>query len=392
MGLYTFDPEQPQTRQLFTNRNKNTLINTSYQGSIGETWKIQTGIAFSRTEDNGSIGDAVYERTDSYLQWRGSATHYLGTYSRMVVGSELVHGAFGEGLDLLHREYRHEWGALFTEADWFLNPRWVLRTGLRGEYSAYIRQFNLAPRVTLSHKLSKHLQAALAYGTFYQNPEDQYWVIQRNIGYERASHYLANMEYVSNDFTFRIEGYHKDYRDLVNETARGLTNGGFGYASGIDIFWRDRKSINNAEYWVSYSLLDTKRLFADYPVSATPPFAARHSLNIVYKHFVPTLNSQIGTTYTYASGRPYMNPNNPLFMSDRTRDFHNVSVNVSYLTRLFGQFTVIYLSATNLLGTDNIFGYQYSTDGSTRRAIRPGARREFFIGALLTIGDNTFIR
>lgn len=392
MALHDVDLNQPEIPAYFSNRNSSTLINTSYQDNLRESWKINTGVTYNRTKDRGLMDVSQYERADSYWQWRGTITYYHNTYSKTLVGGETTYGSYQESLDALSRGYHHRWGAIFAETDWFFGPKWVLRTGLRGEYSNYIQRFNLAPRLALSHKMGKHVQASLAYGRFYQNPEDRYWVVQQDIDFEHASHYIVNIEYVADDYTLRIEAYHKDYSNLVRESAEGFSNNGFGYAKGVDVFWRDRKSIKNADYWISYSFLDTERYYEDYPAAATPPFAAKHSFNAVYKHFVYPINSQIGATYTYASGRPYMNPNNPVFMSDRTRDFHNLSMSVSYLTQLFRQFTVVFVSASNLLGTDNVFGYRYSTDGMTRRAIRPGAKREFFIGILMTIGDNTFIR
>ncbi|MBK1442055.1 TonB-dependent receptor [Parapedobacter sp. ISTM3] len=392
MALLDADMDNPGQPFFFSNRNRNTLINTSYQNYLNDGWKIHTGASLNITGDDGQQNTDGYNRTDSYLQWRGSATHFFGTYSRFVVGGEVAHGRFGESWNDLRRQYAHLLGALFAEADWFFGRRWVLRTGIRTEYSDYIRQFNVAPRLALSHKISRTLQASLAYGRFYQNPEDRYWVAQQDIGFEQAAHYLANIEYLNNHYTFRIEAYYKDYGQLVKKTAEGFNNNGYGYAKGIDIFWRDRKSIRDGDYWISYSYLDTKRDFADYPAAATPPFAAAHSLNAVYKHFITAINSQVGATYTYASGRTYVNPNNPVYLADRTKDFHNLSVNVSYLTHILRQFTVLYFSAGNLLGIDNIYGYRYSKDGIHRRAIRPGARRDLFVGILLTIGDNTFIR
>ena len=43
-------------------------------------------------------------------------------------------------------------------------------------------------------------------------------------------------------------------------------NSGTGYARGIDIFWRDKKTIPLADYWISYSYLDTKRNYQDFPI------------------------------------------------------------------------------------------------------------------------------
>lgn len=63
-----------------------------------------------------------------------------------------------------------------------------------------------------------------------------------------------------------------------------FSNDGFGYAKGIDIFWRQNQKIKNTDYWISYSYLDTERDFRNYPTAATPNFASTHNLSIVGKH------------------------------------------------------------------------------------------------------------
>jgi hypothetical protein len=169
-----------------------------------------------------------------------------------------------------------------------------------------------------------------------------------------------------------------------------LTNDGNGYAKGIELFWRDNESIENVDYWLSYSFLDTKRNYLNFPKEAMPFFASKHNFSAVYKHFIPDLQSQLGFTYSYASGRPYYNPNNASFNSDRTPHYEDVSFNWSYLPK---PYLIVYFSCTNLLGRDNIFGYEYSNqlneqDVYNGRAIRQPAKRFLFIGIFITLSKN----
>ena len=146
------------------------------------------------------------------------------------------------------------------------------------------------------------------------------------------------------------------------------------------------------DYWVSYSFLDTQRDYLNFPTSATPGFASKHNFSFVYKHFVKAIKSQLGFTYSYASGRPYYNPKNfsDKFNSDRTPSYQDLSANVAYLPK---SNLIIYLSCTNLLGRDNIFGYQFSgqpngTGEYVSRAVRQPAPRFLFIGIFITITKN----
>jgi len=74
-----------------------------------------------------------------------------------------------------------------------------------------------------------------------------------------------NFQYAKEGKTLRAEVYYKDYNNLVKYDTQiaqynsVFSNNGFGYARGLDLFWRDGKSIKNLEYWISYSYIDSKR-------------------------------------------------------------------------------------------------------------------------------------
>jgi hypothetical protein len=113
---------------------------------------------------------------------------------------------------------------------------------------------------------------------------------------------------------------------------------------------------------------------------------------MVFKKFINAINTQVGAAYSYASGRTYYNPNNPVYLADKTKSFNNLSLTVSHLTHILKQFTVLYVNANNVPGFKNIYGYTYTNDGLNRQAKMPSAKRDIFVGLLMTIGDNTFVR
>ncbi|PWG82396.1 TonB-dependent receptor [Pararcticibacter amylolyticus] len=391
LGLNVTDTENPQETDYFSNTNKNTYINTSYQDYLAKSWKIQAGLAFSNTSDDGLQKEDRYNRTDRVFQGRLVATHYLSSLSNIKFGAESFAFKRAEEMNQLSRQYKDQLTAAFSEAEIFITPNLATRVGLRSEYSSWLDEYNIAPRASVGYRTGSFSQVSLAYGKFYQNPEDDYLIMQP-LDFEKADHYILNYQYSNSDYTFRAEAYYKDYSRLTRDFDGQLSNTGNGYARGAELFWRDRKSIRNADYWISYSFLDTRRIFGTYPSRAVPPFAAKHTLNVVYKQFFEKLNSQISSTYTFATGRTYVNPANPVYLGDKTGNFNNLSLNVSYLTHILKQFTVVYLSATNVPGFNNVYGYHYSRDGQFRQAIQPAAQRDFFIGLLMTIGDNTFVR
>ena len=236
----------------------------------------------------------------------------------------------------------------------------------------------------------------MAYGDFYQRPLTEVVKFDAEVGMERATHYILNYQYINNGKTFRAEAYYKDYDGLVQFNTEMpqfnsvYTNAGGGYAQGIDVFWRDSKSIKNLDYWASYSYLDTERQYRNFPERATPNFAPKHNFSLVTKYWVNDLRSQIGFSYAYATGRPYDNPNTADFMGERTRPFNNLSFNWAYL---IDQQKILYFSVNNVLGTNNISNYQYANTPNSdgvfdRRAITPPADSFFFVGFFWTISTD----
>ena len=173
------------------------------------------------------------------------------------------------------------------------------------------------------------------------------------------------------------------------------SNKGTGFAKGIDLFWRDGYTIKNLEYWLSYSYIDTERDYKNFPKQATPSFVADHTISFVTKYWISDWKSQIGFTHNFSTGRPYNNPNESMsdvtkFMNGKTKSFNNLSFNWAYLLT---QQKILYFSVSNVLGTQNVFGYEYaqSPDANgvyNRREIVPTADRFFFLGFFWTISDN----
>ena len=170
------------------------------------------------------------------------------------------------------------------------------------------------------------------------------------------------------DHTFRTEIFYKKYNDLFKTglsnygTLRAINNNGFGDAKGIEFFWRDRKTIKNVDYWISYSYLDTKRDFLNYPFAIEPSFAAKHTASLVVKKFVTKLKTQFNGSYTFATGRPYYNINYDnntnaykIFDEGHTKDYNDLSLSVNYLPSIgkanAKSFTVVVLSAHQCFGS-----------------------------------------
>jgi hypothetical protein len=291
--------------------------------------------------------------------------------------------------------------SVFAESDIYLTNALAAKVGGRFEQSSLLDKTNIAPRLSLAYKLSKHAQASLAYGTFYQNPERRYLPSPNELGFMKATHYIAQYMKVSSLQTFRAELFYKKYDDLVKTGfANGregvaINNNGSGDAKGFEFFWRDKKTIKNFDYWLSYSFLDTKRDFLNFPNAITPNFAAQHTASLVMKKFVQKWKMQFNGAYNYASSRPYYDirfDGSKYYFADKglTQDYHNVSIAFNYLPSIgkpnSKNFVVYVLSISNALNIKQVYGYQYSYNGLRKEQIVPPARMFVYIGAFFSFG------
>ncbi|MCC6461549.1 MAG: TonB-dependent receptor [Saprospiraceae bacterium] len=398
MDMQYPDPFQPQETLPLRLQADNVYSNASYRGILGDTWALFAGGAYTFNRDQITSG-FDHDKTQQSGQLRFTLARPFGEHLKLKFGAEYLQGRFDEVYQpddsLEYHTLRDErYTAGFAETDVYFSKKFVLRAGLRGEYSALLGRANLAPRVSAAYVLGKDEQIAFAAGQFYQTPEYEFFRYPATLRFERATHYMLNYQRIRDGFTFRVEGYYKTYDHLAKTAsdASSSQSTGHGYARGLDVFFRDQKTIKNGDYWVSYSFLDTKRDYRDFPGLAVPVFAAAHNASLVYKHWLPRFNTAFGATYAFQSPRPYHDPNQPGFNQGRTPAYHDVSVNASYLTNLWGNFTILYVSATNILGLNQTYGYQFGAEPDANgqypaRAITPPARHFLFVGLFINFGQ-----
>jgi vitamin B12 transporter len=221
-------------------------------------------------------------------------------------------------------------------------------------------------------------------------------IYNTSLNYTRATHYIANYQRTANNRIFRVEAFFKKYDDLVKSYPT-YNNSGFGYAKGAELFLRDKKTFKNVDYWISYSYLDTKRDYLNYPEQLEPNFAAHHTASVVVKRFVTKWKAGFNATYTFATGRPYYNflfnsTESKFMINDqgRTPNYNSMGFSAEYLPSLGRKdaktFIVLFASVTNMLGQKQVYGYNYSYNGLNKEPVLPPANRTYFIGCFLSWG------
>lgn len=393
LSLYINNLDNPAINDRYQMKDYNFYLNTSYSEILGKDWTLFTGFSYSRdNEDIVLEGDSI-NNLDQLPQFRITVSKGLFGNSSIIFGGEVQHLLVDGSFNDMKRSLNSNYFAGYTETNLFITNNIAARIGLRFEKANIIGKTNIAPRTALAFRFGENSTLNFAYGHFYQTPENEFLYGSSDLQFEKAIHYILNYQYIDQYYTFRIEGYYKDYNELVKQITYPVdmfeyplyNNSGLGYAKGIDIFWRDKKTIDLADYWISYSYLDTKRDYRDYPTLAQPVFATPHTLSVVFKRWVPEITTYLGFTYSFATGRPYFNPNNPNFHEDKTKSYNDLSFNASYLINLFDNFTVVYFSISNILGFSNVFSYRYSSDGSYREGVVPTSLRSAFLGIFISI-------
>ena len=398
--------------------------NLAWRENLGANWKFNGGVSYTNNKDdiqgsmqNSGNNDVVLDGLEyknfvldaygNYFNAKAVFERRLRGLSAIRFGSEYNYSNDKADYILYNgnkypNRVKENLVSGFAEADVYVTNDIAAKLGGRLEHSALLDKFNFAPRASLAYKVGREAQASLAYGIFYQNPERRYLPSSSELTFAKATHYIAQYQKVSNLTSFRAEVFYKKYENLlkttvVNNQESAGSNDGHGYAKGFELFWRDKKTIKNFDYWISYSYLDTKRDFLNYPGEIAPSFAAKHTANLVLKKFVSGLKTQFNANYQYASGRPYYNIRYnstdgkfAIYDQGKTIDYNSVSLSVNYLPNVFkkgaNQFTVFVFSVTNVLGTNQVFGYNYSYNGLRKEAIVPPTKTFVYLGVFLSFG------
>jgi hypothetical protein len=392
------DPYSPGNTIRFGLKNENTYINASFRQLTGKTL-FYTAVSVSSNEDNTRWGNYPITNKDERIQWRGEGTYFATNALQVTAGGELQQFEYQQDFDTLFYKFNETLTSVYSEAEWKPGKQFAIKPGIRFEHSRLLQKSNIAPRISLAVKTGEFSQISLAGGLFYQLADKRYLLPHYRPQFQQAVHYIANYQWIKEARSFRIEGYYKLYNDLVREpnaaynpnTYRfvfgAVDNSGNGYAQGVDVFWRDQKTIKNFDYWIAYSFVDTERLYANLTQKATPDFVSNHNVNINSKYFVESIQLTIGLTYSYASGRPYYNPMDLKFLGSRSPEYHNLSLNAAYLTSIGKLFTVVYAGIDNIFNIKNFLGYRYSSDGLERYPVLPPLYRSVFFGINISLSS-----
>ena len=409
MGSYTFDKSSMYylnmnslEEDFVSLKNNNCFIITTYKDELSKNWIIHSGISFNHDRVNTGLNDDDLEDKNLANEFKLVLSNSLHENVKIKFGGNIYRKQYNRSYYLEREDTILNWkfintiSSAFAETDIKVSKRIAARIGARFEFLTLTDEIYISPRLSLAYKIFKNSQISLAYGQFLQQPVDNNLLYNNNLKSEQAEHFILNYQIFKNSRIFRIESYYKDYSNLVMYDSlyaidpEAYNNAGNGYARGIDIFYRDQKSIKNGDFWFSYSFMDSKRYYKDYTSSLTPYFISRHNLSIQYKHYIEKFDAYVGANYKYASGRPYINPNLGNTIQEWTRSYHSLGINIFHFTEVFGKFTMFHIHITNILGFNNIYGYRYTKYPDAEGIyeaypIVPVSKRFFLVGIYFSL-------
>jgi hypothetical protein len=412
LGLRNPDIDMPELKNAFRLLNDNIYTNLSYRERLSNRWKLNAGFSWSRDtqniigevqdEDNKPVTQPLPPYVDArnydlktksnLLQTRAVLEYKLKGLSALRFGSEYWYSSDYTKYNQFAAQMDDHYTSVFGEADVYITNRLAARAGLRAEHTSLLEKSNIAPRASLAYKVGGGAQVSADYGVFYQKPLNQYLLFERSLPQMRSDHYILTFQKIGLNRVFRTQLFQKDYKQLV-KYGIDTNSQGNGYARGVELFWRDKSTFKNFDYWITYSYLDTKRDYLNFPYSMQPNFAATHTANLVVKRFFSDLNLQVNANYQFATGRPYYNirysaADGKWAMQDqgKTINYNNLSLSLNYLTNIGKAFGVLVFSMTNVLNSKQVFGYSYSFDGANKVPTLPPANRFVFLGLFLSWG------
>lgn len=377
--------------------NDNVFMNASWNDKLGEKWAISAAASLTNNKD-----DIHFDQTHvvKKIEGRYLKSAFSYPFSEKFIlkfGGELFAKTFSQNAQIANEihdnSFTNHTFSGFTEAQVYASSKFVTRIGARAEYSDYLNSFKFAPRLSTAYKITDKSQFSAAYGWFFQNPVDDYLLYTDRIKPERADHYTFSFQSSANDRTIKAELYYKDYRNLVKLNGGAFylptsyNNSGSGYARGLDLFWRDKKSVKGGDYWISYSFVDTRRDYRNFPHEAIPSFTSKHNLSVVYKHWLGGLRSLAGVNFKYSSPRVYNNPNSAVFNDEKMLAYKSLDLSWSFLYR---QNIIFYFAANNVTGFKNEFGRSYASSPDVSgnypgAAIEPSSNRFYVVGVFITL-------
>lgn len=426
-GIYARDVqgvnvERTEYEGTFNGNTTSKFINLQHSNVLFTKLVMKNSFSFSNYLNQWKLGVLDLTKTDQVYSFRNDFEYFFSSRSRLLSGIEFERRKVNYLGQIPDNDYniRPDAQKKVLDANIFGSriggyfelesantlgiENFASAIGIRYDNIPSLKLGWINPRVNLSYKLNDHSTIKTAWGIFNQLPDPRLFNPvdgNPNLKSMLAIHYVISYDYLFNDDnSFRIELYHKDYKNLPLENSLlKYNNGGKGFADGVDVILKSTLT-NGLSGWISYGFINTKRKWMDFEQLTSSSFDITHNFSLIAKYFIAA-NWQVGINFKYATGRPYTpvigadyrvseNVYEPVYgvkNSSRFQNYKRLDLRLTYFTTLFDRFSsVFYLEGLNILDLKNIFGYYYSPDYSERKEISSYfGRRTVVVGMSLNL-------
>jgi hypothetical protein len=406
-GSYAVDKQGvnvnlPGYTDQFNGNSANNIINLQLTDVVFYNTVIKASVSKTGYDGDWKLGILDINRKDNGLKIRGDAETVLSPVIKFLYGSELEYrDAHFKGViptedydirneaegEVINSKFDVSRIGAYAEAELsnlFGANRLFMIAGIRADVVSPFSLNWIDPRAGIGYRITDDITFNLGWGIFHQHPDPRLYSSSDgnpNLEAMKATHYIVSLDYkISKVSSVRIEGYHKEYRNLpLEDDLLYYNNKGYGYADGID-FMIKGDLFGIIDGWISYGFINTKRKWMDFDELTSSSFDITHNFTLIAKYNI-TPAFQVGVNYKYATGRPFtpvINSNyisnldifEPVYGNDNSErypTYQRLDIRLTYLTQLFDNyFTVFYVEGLNILNINNIFGYSYNRDYSQR--------------------------
>lgn len=416
-GSYSFDRvgirnTSPSYDGYYNSKSENIFTNLKYSTSVFGSALLNAGVSYSRHNKDFNYGVLDNSIIDTYSKFRVDLSRQYGNVN-INTGAEYEYNESdfrgvvpvyfynlkkdAPSIDILSKKISRRMGG-YLEAQYKITKKFFTIGGIRTDYHTLSKKTVFDPRLSLGYKIFKDNVIRASVGLYHQYPSLQYYTqsLNNNLKPEQAAHYILGYEIdkMNGLFLLRIEGYYKDYKDLVlyNENNYTYYSGGSGFAKGIDVFLKS-KVYNKYSAWISYSYTDSKRRQYDASEQTSANYDITHSITAVGSYNI-TDYFTVGLTYRISTGKPYTPvtgsvydsaqsqfiPFYALKNSSRFPNYQRMDVNAQYIFALFGRFAIAVMAFNNVLNQKNLYDYTYNRDYTKKIEIVSTNRRSIYFG------------
>lgn len=417
LGVPVSDPAFDGT---FSSKRTSDLAVASWRESRGR-WRSSASASTTGLDRNETYGAYAQHNTLRSYQLHGETVFERSDRFALTVGADVERlSAFFDGRFPV-REYDRAPGAptaqssfdrgavrdaQFISAETRPASKVQLIVGARTDRSGFTSERSFDPRTSLAWALSSHVTVTAAWGVYHQVADPAFLdrlalSAQRSLAPLRSEMTIGGVQFGEASSLLRVEGWSKQYENLSALTRNYVTVTGLrGHAKGVDVFARQDGPLGS-KWRVTYSGAQSRRVDPNTGIEAPASFDVQHSLTVVGER-TWRAGWSVGAAWRYASGRPYTDvtsarldattlryvPSYGAPNAERAPEFHRLDLSVSRAKPFgAGRFAVVFAGITNLLNTNNLFGYTWSRDYSQRLPVRSAYNRSVFVGMNLSLSN-----